>query len=219
MAAARRLYEAPDSGELRAEDFFTDRSGAEHPTRRRAYVNGTSAVELAPEVMPRPRRRTAGRPSGPAKRAKETRPARAVRRSSSQAQVLTLRQLVHMFVEAHDMARVKSKFNFFLFIGVALAGCLALVVMYARVYSQQSELNMLKEELSAAQETNEIAKQTIAEGMTMNDLYIYAVGSLGMVEADAGTTIRIKVQNQSYTTSNLPVQEIPKSKVTFHWFD
>jgi len=69
------------------------------------------------------------------------------------------------------------------------------------------------------EEANTIASQTASETMNMNELYEFATETLGMVEAEADTTIKIVITAQSYTTSNLPTAEIADSKVTFHWFD
>lgn len=120
--------------------------------------------------------------------------------------------------KVENMARIKSKFNFFLCAGLVMAGCLAVVLMYVQVFSQESQIADLKVQLREAQEANAVAKEVVTEQMNMTELYSYATGTLGMVEADNKTTILIEVPDNSYTISNLPSKEISGSKVTFHWF-
>jgi len=115
--------------------------------------------------------------------------------------------------------RIKGRFNFFLCAGLVLVGLLSIVMMYIQVYMTNSEVNELRQELTEVEEANTIASQTASETMNMNELYEFATETLGMVEAEADTTIKIVITAQSYTTSNLPTAEIADSKVTFHWFD
>jgi len=117
-----------------------------------------------------------------------------------------------------DMAQLKGRFHFFLCAGLIMAGCMLVVIMYIRVFSKTNEIADLRSQLTEIESANK-AQIATAETMNMDALYTYATEGLGMVDATAETTIQIRVVSQSYTTSNLPVQEIPDSKVTFHWFD
>ena len=112
-----------------------------------------------------------------------------------------------------------GKFGFFLCSGLVLAGALMVVMMFIQVYMKNNEVNELRSEVTAAREANLIASQVASDSMNMNELYVFATTTLGMKEADASTTIKIRINSQSYTTSNLPVAEVAGSKVTFHWFD
>ena len=120
--------------------------------------------------------------------------------------------------KVENMGRIKSKFNFFLCAGLVMAGCLAVVLMYVQVFSQESQIADLKTQLREAQDANAVAKEVVAEQMNMTELYTYATGTLGMTEADNETTIVIEIPDNSYTISNLPIREVSGSKVTFHWF-
>ena len=117
-----------------------------------------------------------------------------------------------------DMAQLKGRFHFFLCAGLIMVGCMMVVIMYIRIFSKTNEIAELRSQLTEIESANK-AQIATAENMNMDALYAYATEALGMVDATAETTIWIKVVSQSYTTSNLPVQEIPDSKVTFHWFD
>ena len=117
-----------------------------------------------------------------------------------------------------DMAQLKGRFHFFLCAGLVMAGCMLVVIMYIRLFSKTNELSSMRSQLNEIESANK-AQIATAENMNMDALYSYATDALGMVDATAETTIQIKVVSQSYTTSNLPVQEIPDSKVTFHWFN
>ena len=117
-----------------------------------------------------------------------------------------------------DMAQSKGRFHFFLCAGLVMAGCMLVVIMYIRLFSKTNELSSMRSQLNEIESANK-AQIATAENMNMDALYSYATDALGMVDATAETTIQIKVVSQSYTTSNLPVQEIPDSKVTFHWFN
>ena len=117
-----------------------------------------------------------------------------------------------------DMAQLKGRFHFFLCAGLIMVGCMMVVIMYIRIFSKTNEIAELRSQLTEIESANK-AQIATAETMNMDALYAYATDALGMVDATAETTIWIKVVSQSYTTSNLPVQEIPDSKVTFHWFD
>lgn len=119
--------------------------------------------------------------------------------------------------KVESMARIKSKFNFFLCAGLVMAGCLSVVLMYIQVFNQETQVGELQSQLAEAQAANAMAQNTTADTVTMTDLYTYATGTLGMVEADGKTTIQIQITNQSYTTSNLPIEDASESKVTFHW--
>ncbi len=116
------------------------------------------------------------------------------------------------------MAQLKGRFHFFLCAGLVMAGCMLVVIMYIRLFSKTNELSSMRSQLNEIESANK-AQIATAENMNMDALYSYATDALGMVDATAETTIQIKVVSQSYTTSNLPVQEIPDSKVTFHWFN
>lgn len=120
--------------------------------------------------------------------------------------------------KVENMARIKSKFSFILCAGLIMAGCLAVVLMYIQVFSQESQIVDLQAQLREAQEANAVSQEVVADQMNMTELYSYATGTLGMVEADGSTTIQVKVEDHSYTISSLPVKEISESKVTFHWF-
>lgn len=120
--------------------------------------------------------------------------------------------------KAGSMARIKSKFNFFLCAGLVMAGCLSVVLMYIQVFSQEAQISDLQTQLAQAQEANAIAQNTVGSQMTMTELYGYATGTLGMVEANGKTIIDVTIQNQSYTTSTLPIEDVSESKVSFHWF-
>lgn len=120
--------------------------------------------------------------------------------------------------KVENMARIKSKFSFILCAGLIMAGCLAVVLMYVQVFSQKSQIVDLQAQLREAQEANAVSQEIVAEQMNMTELYSYATGTLGMVEADGRTTIQVKVEDHSYTISSLPVKEVSGSKVTFHWF-
>ncbi len=112
-----------------------------------------------------------------------------------------------------------GKIGFFLSAGLVLAGALMVVMMFIQVYMKNNEVNRLRGEVTAAREANAIASQVSTDSMNMNELYVFATTTLGMTEADASTTIKIRINSQSYTTSNLPVAEVAGTKVTFHWFD
>lgn len=178
-----------------ADDFFDNGYDGEVGRPVQPYTDGSLAVEVAiPDEIP----------ESPA-------PIRKKKKKPVQKSKWRIRK-------AEDMARIKSKFNFFMCAGLVLAGCLSVVLMYVQVFSQKTRIGELQDELVAAQEANAIAEETVVDQMTMADLYSYATGTLGMVEADGTTTIRVKVTNQSYTTSSLPVEDASESKVSFHWF-
>lgn len=179
-----------------AEDFFEDYE-PEYSHSQTPYTQGSLAVEV--EELP------------------ERAPVRKQRPQQKQTKKM-LPGTKQRIRKAIDMAQIKSKFNFFLCAGLVLAGCLSVVLMYMQVFSQETQIEQLKSQLSAAQDANAIAQETVVEQMTMADLYSYATGELGMVEADGNTTIRIQVTNQSYTTSSLPIENASESKVSFHWF-
>ena len=120
--------------------------------------------------------------------------------------------------KVENMSRIKSKFSFFMCAGLVMAGCLAVVLMYVQVFSQKSQITDLQAQLREAQEANAVAREIVSEQMNMTELYSYATGTLGMIEANNKTTILIEVPDQSYTISSLPIQEVSGSKVTFHWF-
>ncbi len=120
--------------------------------------------------------------------------------------------------KVENMGRIISKFNFFLCAGLVMAGCLAVVLMYVQVFSQESKIADLKVQLREAQDANAVAREIVSEQMNMTELYTYATGTLGMKEADHNTTILIEVPDNSYTISNLPIREVSGSKVSFHWF-
>ena len=120
--------------------------------------------------------------------------------------------------KVENMVRIKSKFSFFLSAGLVMAGCLAVVLMYVQVFSQESKIADLKVQLREAQDANAVAREIVTEHMNMTELYTYATGTLGMVEADNKTTVLVEVPDNSYTISNLPVKEVSESKVNFHWF-
>ena len=115
--------------------------------------------------------------------------------------------------KVENMVRIKSKFSFFLSAGLVMAGCLAVVLMYVQVFSQESRIADLK-----VQDANAVAREIVTEHMNMTELYTYATGTLGMVEADNKSTVLVEVADNSYTISNLPVKEVSESKVSFHWF-
>ncbi|MCI8632397.1 MAG: hypothetical protein HFE64_02810 [Lachnospiraceae bacterium] len=190
---------AQQEARFSAEDFFEDYESEYNP-KQMPYTQGSLAVEVeVPERIPDRRRLPKQQKSQ--KRVQKT--------------VSNTRQRVR---KAIDMAQIKSKFNFFLCAGLVLAGCMAVVLMYVQVFNQETQIEQLKGQLTAARDANAIAQETVIEQMTMADLYSYATGELGMVEADGNTTIRIKVENQSYTTSSLPIENASESKVSFHWF-
>lgn len=120
--------------------------------------------------------------------------------------------------QAVSRTPVGSKFGFLLSVAIIMLGCMMIVLSYVRIYNKNSEIASLKRELNAVQETNKVAQQKQAETMNMNELYTYAVDTLGMVDADMTTTITVTVVNQSYTTSSLPVSDIGESKVRYHWW-
>ena len=101
-----------------------------------------------------------------------------------------------------------GKIGFLLSAGLVLAGALMVVMMFIQVYTKNNEINELRNQVTAAREANQLA-----------ELYVFATTTLGMQEATAATTIKIRINSQSYTTSNLPVAEVTGTKVTFHWFD
>lgn len=178
-----------------AEDFFENYE--EEPVKSyQPYTQGSLAVEVDyPEYTPE-------RPAAPAKK---VRPKQAPKTNGRIRKV-------------ENMARIKSKFSFFLCAGLVMAGCLSVVLMYVQVFSRETQISELQEQLRAAQEANAIAQETVADQITMADLYSYATGTLGMVEANGNTTIQVTVSDRSYTTSSLPIQDTRESKVTFHWF-
>ena len=49
--------------------------------------------------------------------------------------------------KVENMVRIKSKFSFFLSAGLVMAGCLAVVLMYVQVFSQESRIADLKVQL------------------------------------------------------------------------
>lgn len=182
---------------LSREDFFDDERDYDYGYQ--PYVQGSLAVEVE---IPEPY---------PSEEEFEAEQKRIRREEARKRQLQQLRK-------AEEMARIKSKFNFFLCAGLVLAGCLAVVLMYMKVFSQEAAVSELEAELQAAKEANAIAQETVINQMTINELYSYAIGTLGMVEADSGTTMQIEVKNQSYTTSSLPTENANTNKVTFHWF-
>ena len=109
-----------------------------------------------------------------------------------------------------------GKIGFLLSAGLVLAGALMVVMMFIQVYTKNNEL---RNQVTAAREANQLAQQISSDSMNMNELYVFATTTLGMQEATAATTIKIRINSQSYTTSNLPVAEVTGTKVTFHWFD
>ena len=112
-----------------------------------------------------------------------------------------------------------GKIGFLLSAGLVLAGALMVVIMFIQVYTKNNEINELRSQVTAAREANQLAQQISTDSMNMNELYVFATTTLGMQEATAGTTIKIRINSQSYTTSNLPVADVTGTKVTFHWFD
>ncbi|MBO4886786.1 MAG: hypothetical protein J5589_00540 [Firmicutes bacterium] len=112
-----------------------------------------------------------------------------------------------------------GKIGFLLCAGLVLAGGLMVVMMFIQVYTKNNEINELRSQVTAAREANQLAQQISSDSMNMNELYVFATTTLGMQEATAATTIKIRINSQSYTTSNLPVAEVTGTKVTFHWFD
>ena len=119
-----------------------------------------------------------------------------------------------------DWNSVWNKVYFFFCAGLLVTGALLILIQYMRVFSKNTEVSDLREQLAAAEDSNAVLAAE-AGGETMNNdaLYTYALGSLGMVEAGENEIIKIVVTNQSFTTSNLPTQDPTQSKVRYHWFD
>lgn len=115
--------------------------------------------------------------------------------------------------------QIRHRFGFILSIILVLAGGLSILFMYIQVYLINNEVNQLSAQLTELQTQNEERRQNNVASMNMTELYGYATNTLGMVEADQSHTIIVKVSSSSYTTSNLPVSDTVKGKVTFHWFD
>ena len=180
-----------------AEDFFDNDQEREIQGETVYYTEGSLAVEPArPEAQPR-------RHSIPERKKLEKKATRTrlhIRKADEEA-----------------MARVKSKFSFFLCSAFVLAGCLSIVLAYIQVFNREAQISDLQSQLAELQSDNEISASNVAEQMTLADLYSYATGELGMVEPDGATTIQVTVANQSYTSSSLPIQNASESKVTFHW--
>ena len=55
-------------------------------------------------------------------------------------------------------------------------------------------------------------------GMTLEELYQYAVDELGMVPADKQSTVYLPLEGKSYTNQVGDVEKESSSRVTFHWF-
>ena len=182
---------------LSREDFFDDARDRNYGYQ--SYIQGSLAVEVEiPEPYP----------------SEEEREAERQRRRREAARQRRLQQMR----KADEMARIKSKFNCFLCAGLLMASCLAVVLMCVKVFNQEATVSELEAELEAAREANAVAQETVVNQMTINELYSYAIGTLGMVEAESGTTMQIEVKNRSYTTSSLPTESADSNKVTFHWF-
>lgn len=117
-----------------------------------------------------------------------------------------------------DPVAVKSRIYFFVCVAFLMGACMIIVLMYIRVFAATNDLAILRRQLNAIEANNQTMEATV-ETMNMDQLYEYAIDTLGMVETGEDTIIKINVSIQSYTTSNLPVQEISESKVTYHWFN
>ena len=202
----------PPAQELSADDFFEEDDGFQR--RYSPRTEGSLAVrrEVGRPDMDLPF--SSEDPSVPKKVKHVKEESRRVEQQPGPA----LKNRYERFTEAHDMGQIKNKFGFFVFAVAIAGGLLYLMMMYIQVFNLNASINDLEAQLQDAQKENNVEQQQVSEQMNMSDLYAYAVGTLGMVEADSDHTIIITVDNQSYTTSNLPVADISDSKVTFHWF-
>lgn len=119
-----------------------------------------------------------------------------------------------------DWGQVMSRVRFYIYSLIILAGCFLVIVQYIQVFSINNEIADLREDLNEIEEDNKVLLSTVmGDTMNMDVLYAYATGSLGMVESTSETIIYVTIANKSYTNSNLPVQDVPESKVTYHWFE
>lgn len=210
-------------GRLDAADFFenNDRTDSYRGTSGgyRAQVQGSMAMQ--PEYQEPERRENPYRKERLKREQQRGRRSREDARRSENRRVAVSNSRSTRQKQARrtiDMAQLKGRFHFFLCAGLVMAGCMLVVIMYIRLFSKTNELSSMRSQLNEIESANK-AQIATAENMNMDALYSYATDALGMVDATAETTIQIKVVSQSYTTSNLPVQEIPDSKVTFHWFN
>ena len=113
-----------------------------------------------------------------------------------------------------------SRVRFYVYSLIILAGCFLVIVQYIQVFSINNEIADLRDDLNEIEEDNKVLLSTVmGDTMNMDALYAYATGSLGMVESTSDTIIYVTIANKSYTNSNLPVQDVPESKVTYHWFE
>lgn len=197
--------------ELSADDFFEQDDGWN--PRQSLRTEGSLAVRQDIALPHDDRPFSSEDPSLPKQVRRDKPKSRSVKQPGP-----ALKNRYERFTEAHDMGQIKNKFGFFMFAALIAGGLLYLMMMYIQVFNLHASINDLETQLQDARKENTVEQQQVSEQMNMSDLYTYAVGTLGMVEADSDHTIIITVDNQSYTTSNLPVADISDSKVTFHWF-
>lgn len=185
------------------EEDFLDEFDEEMPRRFRSSRVRTSAPSNTWE---------SGRPENPYSKK------RSSQNSSKEGKKRKLR--TRSTAKAIDWGMVWSRFYFFFCAALVVAGCLMVLVQYMRVFSKNTEISSLRDRLGEVEDSNAVlAAAASGETMNMDALYSYATGSLGMKEAEPTDIIHITVTNQSFTTSNLPSQDISSSKVFFHWFE
>lgn len=202
-----------------ADDFFDN--GEDDGYYYRPATVGTSATwqELEEEEVPLARPRREKRRNPKAQPGKRTRRRSSSRRKKNEGHFLRgLTRNFENLAGSDDMEQMKSRTRFFVCAGLIMIGFLTMILSYVQVFNLNSQISSLRSQLVELQGDDNAVSQAAGDYLNMNDLYSYATDTLGMVEADSSTTIRVKVSKQSYTTSSLPVEEISDSKVTFHWF-
>ena len=120
--------------------------------------------------------------------------------------------------QKQDPVRVRSKINFFIMAGLVMVGTLSIAVMYTQVFNRKAQIQALQSDLEQTQQDTVIMREENQTGMTLEELYQYAVDELGMVPADKQSTVYLPLEGKSYTNQVGDVEKESSSRVTFHWF-
>ncbi|MBC8543823.1 hypothetical protein [Bianquea renquensis] len=120
--------------------------------------------------------------------------------------------------QKQDPVRVRSKINFFIMAGLVMLGTLSIAVMYTQVFNRKAQIQALQSDLAQTQQDTVIMREENQTGMTLEELYQYAVNELGMVPADKQSTVYLPLDGKSYTNQVGEVEKESASRVTFHWF-
>ena len=99
-----------------------------------------------------------------------------------------------------------------------MLGTLSIAVMYTQVFNRKAQIQALQSDLAQTQQDTVIMREENQTGMTLEELYQYAVNELGMVPADKQSTVYLPLEGKSYTNQVGDVEKESSSRVTFHWF-